>query len=317
MSSSRLALIASIVAVHLVHAMPAHADSAAAQVAFDEAKRLMAKDRIDEACRKFELSYKEDPQLGVLLNLADCHEQLGKLASAWAEFRAAMELAKNKGDQREAFARQRSDDLQPRLAQIVLVRDGAAEGLRVELDGRDVSELVGVPMPIDPGNHSIKTRVGDGPEGSTTIGVKKQGRTYKVQVPIPVSGAETQPDEPEPTTPTSTARRKRHLIAGITGGAGLVLTGVGLYFGGKARSSWSDSRAYCDSRNICEPQGAALIDDAKSAALTSNVLVGLGVAALATGAILWVTAPAEGAPRVTARAIVSPQVAGAALTVQF
>src|SRR5258708_14001136 len=84
---------------------PARADETAATIAYDRAKQLADAGKYDEACPWFEKSYKADPQLGALLNLADCHEHVGKTATAWAEFRPAEEPARDRSDhRREAHA---------------------------------------------------------------------------------------------------------------------------------------------------------------------------------------------------------------------
>src|SRR5687768_15625872 len=67
-----------------------NADNAAtAQALFDEGKKLLAQKRFAEACPKFETSQKLDPGGGTLLFVALCHKEVGKVATAWAEFNQA------------------------------------------------------------------------------------------------------------------------------------------------------------------------------------------------------------------------------------
>ncbi len=305
MSSSSVLALALVAALGGV----ARADKATADVAFNEAKRLMGEGKVAEACPKFELSQQEDPQLGTQLNLADCHERLGKLATAWAEFREAMETAKNRGDNREAFARERSEKLAPRISHVKLTRRGGVEDVRVQIDGRDQTALVGVAVPIDPGKHVIATRVGSGPEATTTIEIVKEHSELEIVVPI---------ENDEPATPSSGRGRTRKIAAIATAGGGLVLAGIGLYFGKRAFDQYDDSHKYCDANNRCDPTGQGLIDDAKSSALKSDVFIVLGAAAVVGGAVLWFTAPKEHpTPAVTARPVVTPTVVGGALSVTF
>ena len=60
-------------------------DKVAADAAFRAAKELEKAGKLVEACPLYETSYRNDPQLGALLNLANCHELTGRTATAWVE----------------------------------------------------------------------------------------------------------------------------------------------------------------------------------------------------------------------------------------
>src|SRR5262245_6886680 len=98
------ALSVALAAAALSLSAPASADdSAAAEALFQQAKLLKEQQRWAEACPKFEASYKLDKTLGTLLNFADCEEHVGRIATAWARFGEAVELAQKTGDKRETF----------------------------------------------------------------------------------------------------------------------------------------------------------------------------------------------------------------------
>jgi hypothetical protein len=147
-----------VVLAIVLAATPARADDTVAQEAFRRAQALAAEKppRWAEACPLYEASYKADPQIGVLLYLADCHEHLGHTASAWSEFTDAADLAHQRGDNREGIARSRADQLAPKLARLHLSAPPAMiDGLAVQRDGVDITVLVGSDMAIDPGPHQI------------------------------------------------------------------------------------------------------------------------------------------------------------------
>lgn len=85
--SSALTLLAAIAACAWSAPVQAQTSNAAlAESLFREGKRLSGERKFADACPKFAESYKLDPGLGTLLNLAICHESEGKPATAWAEF---------------------------------------------------------------------------------------------------------------------------------------------------------------------------------------------------------------------------------------
>ena len=80
-------------------------EAATAQALFDQATALKANEDWAGACPKFESSYRLDPALGTLLNLANCFEKLGKIASAWARWEEAYQWATKNGDDRAEYAK--------------------------------------------------------------------------------------------------------------------------------------------------------------------------------------------------------------------
>lgn len=135
---------------------PALADPFA-ETAYKQAEDLRKAGKWDQACPLYQASYQADAQLGVLLHLADCHEHVGMIATAWAEFSDAVELAhKKQDDKREVFARGRADALAPKVPKLRLAPPKQLiPGLVVRRDTTDITLLVGTDMPIDPGDHEV------------------------------------------------------------------------------------------------------------------------------------------------------------------
>src|SRR5690606_7586735 len=94
---------------------------AAAEALFQQGTALMDEKHYAEACDKLAGSQELDPALGTMLYLADCYEQAGRTASAWALFRQASESAKHAGQaERERIAAERASSLAQRLSKLEL-----------------------------------------------------------------------------------------------------------------------------------------------------------------------------------------------------
>lgn len=133
-------------------------DAAAAEELFQRARAAVAAGDHAEACRQFRESYRLEPSVGAILNIAICEEKLGELASSWQHYEEALQKLAA-GDERIEIARegaQRVKKLVPRLT-IRLARS-APPGSRVERDGVELAGAsLGIPLPVDPGTHTITT----------------------------------------------------------------------------------------------------------------------------------------------------------------
>jgi hypothetical protein len=326
----KLAAIAIVLA-----AAPAVADKAAADAAFEEAKRLAAAGNLAEACPKFEVSYNEDPQVGSLLNLADCHERLGKLATARAEFHTAVELSHQRKDSRESYAHDRASKLDPRVAHLVMHRRAGIDGLHVKLDDRDVTAMVDVDLPIDSGHHVIATTSATG-TWTSDLDIESDGMHRELAVPgeemplaAPVRAVESQrpvavaPPPPPPDDDTRATRHTRHVLSITAASVGVASLAAGFVFGGFAihdvNLATKVSGAPCTKMSgpveySCSPGGKSLLDSASTDAIASDVLVGVGAAAIVAAAIVWFTAPSE---RVMVTPIASTTAVGGAIAIKF
>src|SRR6516164_3682204 len=79
-------LLAALTVPAVAHAQASPQDQAVAQSLYDEAKTLMNAKNFVQACPKLEESQRLDPSPATEFHLADCYEQVGRTASAWAAF---------------------------------------------------------------------------------------------------------------------------------------------------------------------------------------------------------------------------------------
>jgi hypothetical protein len=283
---------------------PAQGESkAAATAAFDEAQRLLGEGKVAEACLKFGESHRLDPQLGALLNLADCLERNGQTASAWAAFREAAELAQQRRDPRQRDAEERGQALMGRLSKLQInVPPGMDPSSLHVVRGEVVvgRALFGTPTPTDPGPHQITVSASGYRPWRTTALVRADGSTTVIEVPElekerPAS-PETSitPKEPKQTTRTRPAGaasagvwppRWAALTAGGVGVAGIAL---GTIFGLRSKAKRDESADYCDGNLCSEPRGVTLGDEAITAGNVSTVAFIVGGVGLAGGATLWI-----------------------------
>jgi hypothetical protein len=279
-------------------ALAQNSDKATAEALFTEGRRLMAEGSVAQACQKFEASQKLDPGVGTSLNLAECYERSGRTASAWAQFREAISLARAIGSaEREQLARERADALEKRLARLTITVEGEApSGLEVRRDGArlDPAEL-GIAIPVDPGTHAVTASAPGRADFTTSVEV--QGDGAQAAVKIPALAAAT--SEPEPAAPeaaagvevSSSSGSSQKTVAAIVAGVGLAGVGVGSYFGLTAASTWDDAKSKCtDYPYGCGSEGKSLADDARTQATMSTVGLGVGLALVTAGAVLWFTA---------------------------
>lgn len=289
-------------------AMAQSPDPALAETLFQEGKKLLDQKRFAEACPKLAESLRLDPGAsGTLFTLAYCHENEGKLASAWAEYADALSAARrDKRQDRETLAKERIALLEPRLSKITIAVPEAARatGLVVERDGREVpSAAFGVAVPVDGGKHAITARAPGRAPWSTEIvvGAEKDEKTVTVPALAPKAAppASSAPEAPPPATTTATPAApppepkdgSRRTIGWVTLGAGAVALGVGTVFGLRAIDKAKTSKGLCPDGKCPTSEGVSAHDDAASAATVSNVAVGVGLVAVGVGTFLLVTSP--------------------------
>jgi hypothetical protein len=206
----------------------AQTDPATARVLFDEGRRLAGANQYAAACPKFEESYRLDPGMGTLFNLADCWEHIGRSASAWARFLEVAEGAKRAGHKdREQIAKSRATALEPKLSRLLVEVQARDNGLELGRDGQLFGQAQwGIALPVDPGPHTVEARAPQKQPWKTTVDVPATGQTVRVVVlplapelpaapppvvpvapvqPVPVQPAPMQPVQPAPMQPVQPA----------------------------------------------------------------------------------------------------------------
>ncbi|HZT53047.1 MAG TPA: hypothetical protein VE995_01555 [Gaiellaceae bacterium] len=284
---------------------------AEAEVLFRAAVKLMDSGNYAAACPKLAESQRLDPGNGTLARLATCHEKEGKVATAWSEFSELLDDARRAGQwDREKYARARLEVLQPLLSRLTIevpADVAALPGLLVRRDGVAVRPAAwGIAIPVDPGEHVLEAAADGHRPWSTrvTIGATADSQVVTLPglevVPAPVpprppraESGTVAPNAPETASapPDRAPWSTRHTLAVLLAATGVAGVALGSYYGFRALSDSSDAHNACPTAACTNAAAVETNDEAKSSARAADVLLPVGVAAVAVGSVLYFLAP--------------------------
>lgn len=310
------ACVVAVVLGGLLLPRSAHAQSAEAEVLFRDGRNLIKRGKTAVGCDKLAASERLESSIGTLLNLGDCREKLGKLASAWAAFRKAEAMAKRIGsdDKRRGEAGKRAAQLEPRLANLEIDVPAHMDGLTIRRDG-EIMDAAGwsTPLPIDPGSYTITAEAPGYTAWRQVVTVRPGARREVIAVP-PLERAPVVAAPPAAAPPAAavwpppqaslggTTRvvvergtwTKLRAVSAVFAIAGAGAIGTGVYFGVHAKSLQDRSDKLCPLTLCASDEGLRLNDQAKTSASRANIFYIAGGASLATAVVLWfVGAPGE------------------------
>jgi hypothetical protein len=279
---------------------------------FREGHALLRDKRYAEACPKFEQSQRQDPASGTLLALAYCQELSGLLATSWASYLAAAQLAEREGHaERQSAASERVQALASRVSRLTVIVPPellSLPGFHLLRDGVEFERAsFAIAVPMDGGPHVfLATAPGRVPWTSTvTLLSERDQKTLVLPVldlappppgsdgpgrsapevvaapPAPASGSGAEHDDPGATL------KRVGLGFAIAGAVGV---GVGTAFALSAQSKNEQSNAngHCDSSG-CDETGTNLRNSALSAARTATWAFVASGALAACSVTLFVT----------------------------
>ncbi|WP_438020285.1 hypothetical protein WMF18_14975 [Sorangium sp. So ce315] len=334
MRRHRLALACALGAVTLAaRAAPVHAqDVAAAEALFHRGLAAMQAGRYETGCPALNESYRLDPRPGTLFAVAECEARSGKIATAATRYGDYLAIfarlspdAQAKQQGREKVATRRRDALLPDIPELTLsLPPDAPEGTIVRRGEVTLgAPMLGVPLPIDPGEHVVTTQAPGAPPLEQRIsiakGEKKQitlqvnaapaasagaaargpeaGRPAASQPALlaPAAGPAPQPAAPAAPQPGASARhgswhRTGAIVAGGVGAAGLVVGGVTGALAFVEKATVDDN---CVGTR-CNPEGMRAVESSRTFALASTIGLAVGVVGLGAAVALLLTAPPEG-----------------------
>lgn len=304
-------LLAAFVTTISLHVQAQDVDpqkAAAAQTLFEQAMGEMEAQQFASACKKFEEVTRLLPEgVGGKYMLGECYERLGRLASAWAQFSFAFQLATRFGQtERATDANARAEALKPKLATLCIAvpeEMRKVPGISVLRDGVDLREPQwGTEIYVDAGPHDVIVTA----PGYTTWKKRIEVLTDAVQVKLAVPQDAIKPEIKTPPkevlppiapvvimphAPDRSWQRPTG-IAGFVVGAATLVTGNILGGLAIAKKNESNDSGHCAiSTNRCDDVGLTLRKEAVGLGNGSTGLFVAGTVVGVVGVVLWVTAP--------------------------
>jgi hypothetical protein len=300
----RLTVITLVIALVSLHAS-AHAQSAEAEALFRDGRALIKQGQLAAGCDKLAASDRLEPSIGTLLNLGDCREKQGKLASAWGAFRRAEAMAERAGNdaRRRAEASRRAVALEPKLSTLRIDVAQRIDGLVVHRDDEVVDAAVwSTPVPVDPGTYTLRAEAPGYTAWQLRIDVGANADHKVAQVPSLERAPVAQVVPIPPPVPaeavavppaTYVAMHRTHTWSaarGVSLGLGAVAVGAlgtGVYFGVQAKVLQNRADQRCPLPVCADPQGLNDNATAQTDATRANILYGVAGASAAASIVLW------------------------------
>jgi hypothetical protein len=303
-------VLAALIAVPAVtFTLPASAqDPAAAASLFRTGLTAMQEGRYSEGCPALEESYRLEPLPGVLFTSAECHAKWGKLATAVARYQdyltvferlAPSQVVKQRN--RNEVAERQIRALSGRVPQLTLILPPSAPAnVSVKRDGVVLgAPSLGVPLPVDPGEHVLVTEVSGVTRERRITLAEGERRSVELEVPPAVVAPKPVPAPVAPSAPqarTGAYSRAPTAWFWVAGGVGAVGVATGAVCGALVFAKKSDIDENCR-RYDCNAQGKQAADSAKTLAFVSTVGFAVGAAGIGAASVLLLTAPKRERPR--------------------
>jgi hypothetical protein len=307
----RARFLSPALALAVLAALPARTalaqDTATAGALFDKGVADMQAGHFELGCPAIEESQRLDPRPGTLFTLAECDAKWGKVASAVARYQDYVGLVSRlPSDQQERHrtrvvaSNAQITQLKPSVPTLALVLPpNAPPGTYVTRNGVTLQgAALGLALPVDPGEYVLVSHAPSGAEHQQTVSIAlhdarrvtlELDATGSVPAAAPTASAphtsagDAPPSHVQPTAHSNTA-------AYLIGGVGLAGVAVGSVTGLMVLGKKSTVTGNCSGAE-CNSKGLSAADSAKTLATVSNIGFAVGIAGLATSAVLLLTAP--------------------------
>lgn len=302
----------------------AAAQDSEADVLFEQGRVLLDAGKYPEACAKFEQSMAKDPRaVGTLMNLGLCNERSGKVATALKLFHEAFDRASEAnlaGTKKDAEAE--ISKLSPTVPHVAVVRRAAPlPGEKLVVDDA-VIPIDTKDLTLDPGPHTVTLAAPGHLPFETKLAIAPASNTT-LELPALHVPAETV------VTRTTSPRRTIGKVATFAG-IGVVIAGSAVAYyahrdydklfvdpdGSGPKLAACGAYPPIDGVPTCDAGGQSRSERDSNLSTGGFVVAGVGAAAVATGLVLWLTAPDE-TSQTTITPLAAPSTVGLTLSRTF
>jgi hypothetical protein len=284
-------------------------DPAAAQALFEQGRADAAAGRYATACPRFEESFRLDPSVGTLLNMADCAEHVGHVAAALAHFTDALAQLRP-DDDRLSYVKERISRLKPRVPRLE-IDSASTEPMTILRDAVEVGPASrNTSLPVEPGPHVIVVRAPGRKDREIHVDLG-EGAEQRVQAepgdPLPsAANIPNVPNAPLPaaaaspaaTTTASSSSTGRGAWPWLVGGVGAAGIAVGAVAGMLALGDAAALRQLCANHTCASSddfsKASGMASRGKTEATISTAGFSVGLVGAAVAAYLWLRPSSEG-----------------------
>jgi hypothetical protein len=279
-------------------------ERAAAREAADTGRAQFDAGRYAEAIDSFSRAQQLVAAPPHLLYLARAQAKLGKLVEAHENYlKITRETLPPKSPkaflEAESAAERELEAVEARLPSVTIAVQGApATDVSVQMDGTTLSSaMVGIPLPVDPGQHVFAARGASAQSAPVTVTVSEGAKetvmlTLRASTPAAAGAAEPGASTSaglasEPLTSDTVHSNRSGLRVGsyVAFGVGAVGLGLGAYFLVKSSSTRSSSNTLFDACGPTNSCTSAQVDQINGKDDDANTQRNLGVGALVVGGV--------------------------------
>ncbi len=259
-------------------------DTKKAKQFFLKGKLLVDKGKYEEAIENLEISYDLNPVPLVLYNIALCYEELHKYAEAVTYYNEYLEIGEDEPYSRKEKVFKQIEELSKFLGKVHIEVD--EDGAEVILNGKAIGRTPYGVILVEAGKHELVVKKEGFLEAWKKFSIVA-GETVTISFTMQNKGKEGEGESERPEKKKGKGKgRGGALWTGgwVAFGAGAALALAGAVTGGMALDLGGDLEGKCP-EGVCPPEYHDDNNRMRDLALSSDILLGVGLVGVAAGAV--------------------------------